>query len=425
MNVALGGVASCGPPRSKSRISAGRIGAMFSESFKTFSHVFGDGVVLPSNRIPGVYDTFFRPSLMSALNRYNVEVPYVSVAGRRMRLELGFIINDRVRNAVCRREGEVMCCGLYSCLPFHFFEIAACCMSHSDFLPFLGPSYPVRKVRELLPDTVIFGFAPEHFQDRGRYEQFIASLQNQNPLRASVTYWLMHLMLELYWYHEVGHALSGHPDYLNEKRGLRAVSEDESGDGTWAVQRERILLEKQADAFASVEFFALDSIEGSMRAGTAFGLSRYQVCAIRMICVVLVCYSWIWTEFRGTTIERFSRVSPGLHPPAVVRYELWLRSMCQRTKKSEPVDKVLRNLGMPRKLLGERKAQEPRDTFVKAFEILEQNLDALVHLDASFEGIEYFRNSLQKQIASHQKEVGHDKLLKTIFEKYLYRQVEV
>jgi hypothetical protein len=397
---------------------------MFSEHFKTFSRIYGDGIVLPSNRMAS-YDTFFRPSLTSAKNRYNVEVPYVNPAGRRMRLELGFILNDRERNAVCSREGEAMCCGLYSCLPFHFFEIAACCMSYTDFLPFLGPARPIRKVRELLPDTVLFGFAPEHFQDLYRHEQFIGSLENQNPFRASLTYWLMHLMLELYWYHEVGHALLGHPDYLAEKRGLNAVSEDNRDDGPPTVQRERILLEKQADAFASVEFFSLDSIEGSMRTGTAFGLSRYQVCAIRMICVVLVCYSWIWTEFRRTTIARFSRVKAGLHPPAVVRYELWLRSMHQRTKKGKPIDGVLRDLGMPRELLGEPKPQEPEDTFVKAFEILEQNLDALVHLDASFEGIEHFRNSLQKRIASHQNEVGHDKLLRTILEKYQYKQIDV
>jgi hypothetical protein len=399
---------------------------MFSESFQTFSRIHGDGVVLPSNRKPGVYDTFFGPSLTSASNLFNVELPYVNAAGRTMRLELGFIINDQERNAVCSREGEAMCCGLYSCLPFHFFEIASCCMSHSDFLPFLGPSYPMRKVRELIPDTVIYGFATEYFQDLDRHEQFIGLLHNQNPLRASVTYWLMHLMLELYWYHEVGHALLGHQDYLSEKRGLRAISEDKSDDGPPAVQREHILLEKQADAFASAEFFALDSIEGAMRAGRTFGLSRHQVCAIRMICVVLVCYSWIWTEFRGTTIERFSRVRAGLHPPAVVRYELWLRSMHKRMEESEPkIEDVLRDLAMHRKLLGEPKPQEPKETFVKAFELLERNLDALVSLDASFEGIEHFRSSLEKQIASHQKQIGHDTLLTTMLEKYQYRQVEV
>jgi hypothetical protein len=373
-----------------------------------------------------VYETYFLPSLGSARNLFNVEVPYVNPAGIKMQLELDFIINSRERNAVCKTVNRSICCGLFSSLPYHFFEIASCCMSHSEFLPFLGPSRPMRKVRELIPETVIYGFAVEHFQDLDLYEQFIGLLQNSNPVRASATFWLMHLMLELYWYHEAGHAIMGHQDYLKEKRGLRVVSEADFGEDLPPVQRERILLEKQADVFAFIQFFSLDSIEGSMRAGAAYGLARDQVCAVRMICVVLVCYSWIWSAFRGTTIKNFNRVKGGLHPPAVVRYELWLRAMRQRTQEKVPnVEDVLRDLEINLELLGKPHPLEPRETFQNAFRILEDQLDVLVNLDATFEGIEHFRNSLGKEIDLNQKQIGHDKVLATMLKNYQYRQVEI
>jgi hypothetical protein len=268
-----------------------------------------------------------------------------------MNLELGFIINTLDRNAVSAPVDNSMCCGLYSCLPFHFFEIATCFLARPDFLPFLGPSETPKQLRDMLPDTVIYGFAFEHFDNHAIYQDFIDSLRNRNPIRAGAAYWIMHLMLELYWYHEVGHALCGHSDYLQATRGFNALSEADSRVGPATLRRERILLEKQADAFAMTEFLSLASLNGSMRAGEVYRLERHQVCAVRMISVLLVCFSWIWTEFRRTTQEEFFQLNARSHPPSVVRYEYLLRGMQRRGSRNPPTKRLLSELGLNPKLV--------------------------------------------------------------------------
>jgi hypothetical protein len=396
----------------------------YSANFKEFSLLNRcDGIVLPEAQAPGHYQTFFEASLTHARDLFNAGGLYKTPTGREMRLELGFVVNTRERNAVCQRVGDKMCCGLYSCLPFHFFEIVSCCMSYTEFLPFLGESTPLRDVRVSLPDTVIFGFAAEHFGDLSDHSGFVESLENHNLKRRRFTLWMMDAMLEFLWNHEIGHALQGHPDYLSDKRGLNAVEEFTSVDLSSELQRERIMLEKQADAFAFTAFFDRDRFERAAGAGSIYGLSRAQVWAVRMLCVVLLYYSWMWSEFRSTTMERFSNVKARNHPSSIVRYELGLRLMKSMAEGSQPTPEFLAPLfGLDPKSVTPTK--QPIDTkeFAEGFELMREQVKKMAELHGSFEGLEYFRSHLREAIRIQTEgDVGYYELMGKIMRDYTYR----
>jgi hypothetical protein len=412
------------------RRSKGSVSGRGGDRFEEFCFAFGEGMVRKENCLPGHYDTFFAPTIGSMREYFNVEVPYRSAQTSEAYLKLGYIRNNQQRNAVSDRVENSLCCGIFSSVPYHFLELATCCLLHREFLPFLGHPESSSDQLEKLEKTVIFGFYAEHFADLDKHEQFLESLHIRCPIRAAAAEWLMHLMLEFYWYHEIGHALYGHADYLQGKRRSTAVAEGDAIDLRGRMLLERIVLEKQADAFADTELFSVATIDGSMRAGEAFGLTREQVVAVRMVSVILVCYSWIWHEFRKDTAT-FKKVRGRSHPPGIVRYTYLLRAM--RAKGTDvfrvgsPENKTLitdiaKTSGIPPRFLVPSRPQLDVDVCTRAVEILDQQIEQLVNMHASFEGIEHFRISLGNEVEQFQSEVGHDQLLGRILERYTYGQ---
>ena len=344
---------------------------------------------------------------------------YTNKRGDECRFELGYIKHNRTRGAVSARRGNRLCAGVFTTTPSQFWECVSCTFLHPDIYPEFGdPSRSVDQLRSLHP-TTIPGFYFEHFQDRKAHKAFLAGIVNKCPVRDWLIRKIVSYMLEFYWFHETAHLQHGHPDLWADRFGHDTLNE-ETELRVQTERRTRILLERQADAFAlspylSKEYASLIAPEWS----------HIGVLELRIVALFFIFTIWIWGEFREAAPGKFEKSFSGDYPHSVERYDNVVRFLELRTFDREKADKRAKQAWAELQLSGE--LPEPRDcNFDSAFFNISLNaawkrLESMAKTTPAFEAPEHFRISMQKEIEESRRRVGHDELLKDVLENYLYR----
>lgn len=404
-----------------------------ASDFMTFASLHGLGAIRLDDFGLEARGLMF-PPIINLRHYLNVEWPYVSAVGGMAYLHLGYINENRRRGAISGRQGSTLCAGIYTTTAWQFLELASICVLQPDFFPEIGnPSLSERGL-SLLEKNTVWGFYSERFSDTGRMAEFMRSIKNKDLDRYFLAQLLVHLMLEWYWFHEVGHCVMGHLDYFRDTFGVEEIDEDlKEEDRVRPDQahgdrlRCRMLFEKAADAHAFEEMLRPDNVRTSNINGQRFGFDEERMLELRILAMHLVMYLLIWAEFGRRNRNDFESGLVVDHPHSVERYMNFTIFLDGTTNPptAEQSDRLAMRMLDFKELdekLFPRVEHYPPSLINKAADRAAAHFDILESHSGLFEAPETFLHLMHDVIQENKRKLGEDDLFKKLYGKYMYEQ---
>lgn len=167
------------------------------------------------------FETLFAPSILFAgevLSRVPMRIPETVQAPR---LEFGMIEVKDLPQGVVALEDGIYCAALYHTYSLCLLELYLSIANDPSVLAFTGNAGLERR-RPFYVGGASIGFQhrTEDFPRGGNWETFIDYFTPRDPARRDLALYMMHAAMRFLWFHELGHVLDGHVDYVRSQRRL-------------------------------------------------------------------------------------------------------------------------------------------------------------------------------------------------------------
>lgn len=273
-------------------------------------------------------DPFLATSRSSFIQHLRAMEPRVSaLSGKTFSVDAGYL-ETIFPNAFANRDGDTHVVGMHTSLPVVIQEFALFCFAQADFFPHIGDSS-----NEVSPAA--FEQTPPGLRlllailkGGGELATPPAQIVPIDPHRHVAAIYLSLLMMRFVWFHELGHGVLGHVDYLrslstddNPSIGLNELYLTELIDSEISIDPRFLqCMEFEADSWALsksliIQRDGLENIEGikAFDADTRYHLTLFGLYAM----------SWLM-EVMASTMQR-GRLN--ITHPAPIRRMQMLQNM--------------------------------------------------------------------------------------------------
>ncbi|MGA8730974.1 MAG: hypothetical protein WB608_19620 [Terracidiphilus sp.] len=191
-----------------------------SPEFVRFANRYGK--TFESNR--SAFDTLIAPNLFycgQVLSRLPLRLP----PGVPLPLvEYSFIEVKDFPQGIVSKEGDINCAALYHTYPLCLLEFYGILASNPAVLSFIGdPTLETSRNFYLGGNPAGFQHWANDFRRITSWEDLVPAFLPKGDARCDLAFYMMHIALRFLWFHELGHILDGHVEYLIEQKGYAEI----------------------------------------------------------------------------------------------------------------------------------------------------------------------------------------------------------